>query len=76
MAHADTADDVAAQADLVRHAFGAQFAEVRVDVDTGEIRVPVAVVFAAGRIINAKTARSNWSRETMGLSMAAASRSR
>ena len=72
VAHADTADDVAAQADLVRHAFGAQFAEVRVDVDTGEIRVPRLLgVFAAGRIINAKTARSQLvGGMTMGLSMA------
>ena len=72
VAHADTADDISAQADLVRHAFGAQFAEVRVDIDTGEIRVPRLVgVFAAGRIINAKTARSQLvGGMTMGLSMA------
>ena len=72
VAHADTTDDISAQADLVRHAFGAQFAEVRVDTDTGEIRVPrLAGVFAAGRIINAKTARSQLvGGMTMGLSMA------
>ncbi len=72
VAHADTADDISAQADLVRHAFGAQFAEVQVDIDTGEIRVPRLVgVFAAGRIINAKTARSQLvGGMTMGLSMA------
>ena len=72
VAHADTTDDIAAQADLVRHAFGAQFAEVRVDIDTGEIRVPRLLgVFAAGRIINAKTARSQLvGGMTMGLSMA------
>ncbi len=41
------------------HAFGAQFAEVRVNEDTGEVRVPRLLgVFAAGRIINPKTARS------------------
>ena len=41
------------------HAFGAQFAEVRVNVTTGEVRVPRLLgVFAAGRIINPKTARS------------------
>src|SRR5258708_1691558 len=35
------------------HAFGAQFAEVRVNADTGEVRVPRLLgVFAAGRIIN------------------------
>lgn len=41
------------------HAFGAQFAEVRVDPDTGEIRVSRFVgAFDGGRILNAKTARS------------------
>jgi xanthine dehydrogenase YagR molybdenum-binding subunit len=41
------------------HAFGAQFAEVRVDADLGEIRVSRFVgAFDGGRIINAKTARS------------------
>jgi xanthine dehydrogenase YagR molybdenum-binding subunit len=54
------------------HSFGAQFAEVRVHMDTGEIRVPRMLgVFAAGRIINAKTARSQFlGGMTMGLSMA------
>jgi xanthine dehydrogenase YagR molybdenum-binding subunit len=54
------------------HAFGAQFAEVRVDADTGEVRVPRMLgVFAVGRIINAKTARSQLlGGMTMGLSMA------
>ncbi|MBO0791101.1 MAG: xanthine dehydrogenase family protein molybdopterin-binding subunit [Ktedonobacteraceae bacterium] len=54
------------------HSFGAQFAEVRVHRDTGEIRVPRMLgVFAAGRIINAKTARSQFlGGMTMGLSMA------
>jgi xanthine dehydrogenase YagR molybdenum-binding subunit len=41
------------------HAFGAQFAEVRVDADLGEIRVSRYVgAFDGGRIMNAKTARS------------------
>jgi xanthine dehydrogenase YagR molybdenum-binding subunit len=41
------------------HAFGAQFAEVRVDPDLGEIRVSRFVgAFDAGQILNAKTARS------------------
>jgi xanthine dehydrogenase YagR molybdenum-binding subunit len=55
-----------------RHAFGAQFVEARVDVDSGEIRVPRMVgVYAAGRIINASTARSQLvGGMTMGLSMA------
>jgi xanthine dehydrogenase YagR molybdenum-binding subunit len=45
--------------DSIRFAFGAQFVEVRVHSMTGEIRVPRAVgVFAAGRIVNPLTARS------------------
>ncbi|HEY2026826.1 MAG TPA: xanthine dehydrogenase family protein molybdopterin-binding subunit [Gemmatimonadaceae bacterium] len=41
------------------HAFGAVFAEVRVDRDLGEIRVPrIVAAYGAGRILNAKTARS------------------
>ncbi len=42
-------------------AFGAQFAEVRVNRWTKEIRVPRLVgAFAAGRIMNEKTARSQY----------------
>src|SRR5256886_13405168 len=54
------------------HAFGAQFAEVRINIDTGEVRVPRLLgVFAAGRIMNAKTGRSQFlGGMTMGLSMA------
>lgn len=54
------------------HAFGAQFAEVRVHEDTGEVRVPRLLgVFAVGRIINPRTARSQFvGGMTMGLSMA------
>jgi xanthine dehydrogenase YagR molybdenum-binding subunit len=41
------------------HTYGAHFAEVGVDSDTGEIRLRRMLgVFAAGRILNAKTARS------------------
>jgi xanthine dehydrogenase YagR molybdenum-binding subunit len=41
------------------HAFGAQFAEVKVDPDLGMIRVSRFVgAFDAGNILNAKTARS------------------
>ena len=41
------------------HTYGAQFAEIGVDADTGEIRLRRMLgVFAAGRIFNAKTARS------------------
>jgi xanthine dehydrogenase YagR molybdenum-binding subunit len=54
------------------HAFGAQFAAVRVNQDTGEVRVPRLLgVFAVGRIMNAKTARSQLlGGMTWGLSMA------
>jgi xanthine dehydrogenase YagR molybdenum-binding subunit len=54
------------------YSFGAQFAEVRVHADTGEIRVPRMLgVFAVGRIINPRTARSQLiGGMTMGLSMA------
>ena len=54
------------------YAFGAQFAEVRVNMDSGEVRVPRLLgVFGAGRIMNAKTARSQLlGGMTMGLSMA------
>jgi xanthine dehydrogenase YagR molybdenum-binding subunit len=52
--------------------FGAQFAEVRVHEETGEVRVPRLLgVFAVGRVINAKTGRSQLiGGMTMGLSMA------
>ena len=43
------------------HSFGAQFVEVRVDEDLGEIRVARALgAFAAGKILNPKTARSQF----------------
>ena len=42
-----------------QQSYGAHFAEVGVDQDTGEIRLRrMLSVFAAGRILNAKTARS------------------
>jgi xanthine dehydrogenase YagR molybdenum-binding subunit len=65
--------DQAAQDDEhASYAFGAQFAETRVHVHTGEIRVARLLgVFAAGRIINPRTARSQLiGGMTMGLSMA------
>jgi xanthine dehydrogenase YagR molybdenum-binding subunit len=70
--HADTTEDIQAREHLSRNAFGAQFAEVRVDPATGEVRVGRLLgVFAAGRILNAKTARSQFiGGMTMGLSMA------
>ncbi len=43
------------------YAFGAQFAEVRVDADLGQIKVSRMVgCFGAGKIMNAKTARSQF----------------
>ena len=71
-ASADSADYVSSRGDFARYAFGAQFVEVRVDVDSGEVRVPrVLGVFAAGRIINPRTARSQFiGGMTMGVSMA------
>jgi xanthine dehydrogenase YagR molybdenum-binding subunit len=54
------------------HSFGAQFAEVRINADTGEIRVPRMLgVFSIGRVINPRTARSQLiGGMIMGLSMA------
>jgi xanthine dehydrogenase YagR molybdenum-binding subunit len=71
-ASADTQGEVTALPDVARYSFGAQFAEAWVDVDTGEVRVPRLLgVFAAGRIVNAVTARSQFlGGMTMGLSMA------
>jgi len=71
-AEADTADDIAAMADVDRHAYGAQFAEVRVDLDSGEVVLSRMLgVFAAGRILNSRTARSQFiGGMTMGASMA------
>jgi xanthine dehydrogenase YagR molybdenum-binding subunit len=46
---------------LSLHSFGAQLVEVRVDEDTGEVRVARALgAFAAGKILNPKTARSQF----------------
>ena len=45
--------------DRMQFAFGAHFVEVRVDRSTGMVRVPRMVgVFAAGRIMNERTARA------------------
>ncbi|MEV5333238.1 xanthine dehydrogenase family protein molybdopterin-binding subunit [Streptomyces werraensis] len=55
----DTTAAIAALAAKERHTWGAQFAEVAVDVTTGEIRVRRMLgVFAAGRIVNPLTARN------------------
>ena len=41
------------------HSFGAHFAEIGVDADTGEVRVRRMLgVFSPGRVLNSKTARS------------------
>ena len=71
-AYADTTADIGALPGRARYAFGAQFAEVRVDADTGEVRVPRLLgVFAAGRIVSPAQARSQLiGGMTMGLSMA------
>jgi xanthine dehydrogenase YagR molybdenum-binding subunit len=68
----ETSVDVDAMAPLARFAFGAHFVEARVDLDSGEVTVPRMLgVFAAGRILNARTARSQFiGGMTMGLSMA------
>jgi xanthine dehydrogenase YagR molybdenum-binding subunit len=54
------------------HAFGAHFVEVHVDPDLGTVHVARTVsAFAAGRIVNARTARSQFLGGTVwGISMA------
>ncbi|MBD0742868.1 xanthine dehydrogenase family protein molybdopterin-binding subunit [Streptomyces sp. CBMA152] len=71
-ARSDTAELVGALAKKERHSFGAQFAEVAVDVTTGEVRVRRMLgIFAAGRIVNPLTARSQFiGGMTWGISMA------
>ncbi|WP_369240612.1 xanthine dehydrogenase family protein molybdopterin-binding subunit [Streptomyces sp. R21] len=68
----DTTEAVGALAQMERHSFGAQFAEVAVDVTTGEVRVRRMLgIFAAGRIINPLTARNQFvGGMTWGISMA------
>jgi xanthine dehydrogenase YagR molybdenum-binding subunit len=70
--HVDTGKDEDPGKDFARHAFGAQFVEVRVDPATGEVRIPRALgMFACGRIINPRTARSQFlGGMTMGIGMA------
>ncbi|MFJ9130431.1 xanthine dehydrogenase family protein molybdopterin-binding subunit [Streptomyces sp. NPDC102340] len=71
-ATADTAGRADADSAYARHAFGAHFAEVGVDTVTGEVRVRRLLgVYAAGRILNSRTARSQFiGGMTMGLGMA------
>lgn len=68
----DTTEAVGALAQKERHSFGAQFAEVAVDVSTGEVRVRRMLgVFAAGRIVNPLTARGQFTGGMIwGISMA------
>ncbi|MEV0965388.1 MULTISPECIES: xanthine dehydrogenase family protein molybdopterin-binding subunit [unclassified Streptomyces] len=71
-ARADTSPEVAGLPPKERHSFGAQFAEVAVDRSTGEVRVRRMLgIFAAGRIVNPLTARSQLvGGMTWGISMA------
>ncbi|MBO4256845.1 xanthine dehydrogenase family protein molybdopterin-binding subunit [Streptomyces griseorubiginosus] len=71
-ARADTAGQADADSPWARHAFGAHFAEVAVDTVSGETRVRRLLgVYAAGHILNARTARSQFiGGMTMGLGMA------
>jgi xanthine dehydrogenase YagR molybdenum-binding subunit len=71
-ASVDTADSAEADEPLSKHGFGAHFVEVHVDADTAEVRVARALgIFACGRILNPKTARSQFiGGMTMGIGMA------
>ncbi|MFF5227434.1 xanthine dehydrogenase family protein molybdopterin-binding subunit [Dactylosporangium sp. NPDC000521] len=74
---ADTTLDVRDRPSFDRHAYGAQFCQVRVSTITGEVRVDRLLgVFAAGHIVNPTTARSQLiGGMTMGLSGALLERS-
>ncbi|MFF9501213.1 xanthine dehydrogenase family protein molybdopterin-binding subunit [Streptomyces sp. NPDC014656] len=71
-ARGDTSEEAKKESPYARHAFGAHFAEVEVDTVTGEVRVSRLLgVFAAGRILNPRTARSQFiGGMTMGIGMA------
>ncbi|OJF13495.1 xanthine dehydrogenase family protein molybdopterin-binding subunit [Couchioplanes caeruleus] len=68
----DTTELVERQDTEGKHAYGAHFAEVRVDADSGEVRVSrLFGMYAAGRILNPRTARSQFiGGMTMGMGMA------
>ncbi|WP_229069989.1 xanthine dehydrogenase family protein molybdopterin-binding subunit [Actinoplanes sp. DH11] len=68
----DTTELIQKQEKEGRHAFGAHFAEVRVDAVTGEVRVSrLFGMYAAGRILNPRTARSQFlGGMIMGMGMA------
>ncbi len=60
-ARADVEHDRGQKAPYSSHAFGAHFAEVHVDPDFGTVRLARMVsAFAAGHIVNARTARSQF----------------
>ncbi|WP_030587744.1 MULTISPECIES: xanthine dehydrogenase family protein molybdopterin-binding subunit [Streptomyces] len=71
-ATADTEQETAEESPYARHAFGAHFVETAVDAVTGEVRVRRLLgVYAAGRILNARTARSQFTGGmVMGIGMA------
>ncbi|MFJ9848510.1 xanthine dehydrogenase family protein molybdopterin-binding subunit [Streptomyces sp. NPDC101150] len=71
-ARSDTSQALGTLSQKERHTYGAQFAEVAVDVATGEVRVRRMLgIFATGRIINPLTARSQFIGGMIwGLSMA------
>ncbi|BBJ38425.1 hypothetical protein SSPO_011430 [Streptomyces antimycoticus] len=71
-ARSDTSEAIGALSKKERHSFGAQFAEVAVDVTSGEVRVRRMLgIFAAGRIVNPLTARNQLvGGMTWGISMA------
>ncbi|MFB9579951.1 xanthine dehydrogenase family protein molybdopterin-binding subunit (plasmid) [Streptomyces goshikiensis] len=71
-ASADTTQSAKQKSPYARHAFGAHFAEVQADTVTGEVRVRRLLgVFAAGHILNPRTARSQLiGGMVMGLGMA------
>ncbi|MGW2741278.1 xanthine dehydrogenase family protein molybdopterin-binding subunit [Streptomyces sp. NPDC001450] len=68
----DTTAAIGALTPAERHSFGAQFAEVAVDVTTGEVRVRRMLgIFSAGRIVNPLTARGQFTGGMIwGISMA------
>ncbi|MFE7318441.1 xanthine dehydrogenase family protein molybdopterin-binding subunit [Streptomyces sp. NPDC057555] len=68
----DTREETAEPSPYAQHAFGAVFAEVQADTRTGEVRVRRLLgQYAAGRILNSRTARSQFiGGMTMGLGMA------
>ncbi|MFJ5290716.1 MULTISPECIES: xanthine dehydrogenase family protein molybdopterin-binding subunit [unclassified Streptomyces] len=69
---ADTSGQAGEPVPYARHAFGAHFAEVEVDKVTGEVRVRRMLgVYAAGRILNSRTARAQFiGGMVMGIGMA------